>query len=119
MDTNGNAEEKRLSFLKSSSWEEDGYKHEKWIAYLTEYQNVDAEDGYCYVEAKFTNQLEDDASHKIYFAKYENGQTDNEATTRLNIERNNLYRLNVTATPLQLHVSVDEWVYGGTVHIEM
>ncbi len=119
VDSDGNAEDKSLSFLKVKSWESDGYKHEKWIAYLTEYQNVDAEDGYCYVEAKFTNQLEDDASHKIYFAKYENGQTDNEATTRLNIERNNLYRFNVTATPLQLHVSVDEWVYGGTVHIEM
>lgn len=119
VDTNGNAEEKRLSFLKSSSWEEDGYKYEKWIAYLTEYQNIGAGEGYCFVEVKFNHQFDNDDPYKIYFAEYVDGQTNNANNTRLNVERNNLYRFNVTATPLQLFVSVDKWVYGGTVHIEM
>lgn len=118
VDVNNLVEEKRLSFHRVDSWADNtGNKFEKWIVYLTEYQNIGVEEGYCFIEAKFTHQLEGDNPHKIYFAQYTNGQTDN--TDRLNVERNNLYRFQVAATPLQLLVSVEEWVYGGTVHIEI
>lgn len=119
VDDEGNIEDKKLPFLKVASWDEDGNRFEKWIAYLTEYQNIGADDGYCYIETKFNNQLESDIPHKIYFAEYTDGLTDNADANRLNVERNNLYRFNVIATPLQLLVSVDEWIHGGTVHIEM
>lgn len=112
-------ETKELPFIKANSWSADGYKYEKWIAYLTEYRNIGVEDGYCFIEIKFNYQSDNDDSHKIYFAEYVDGHTDNTDESRLNVERNNLYRFNVTATPLQLLVSVDKWIYGGTVHIEM
>lgn len=118
-DRKGDAVDKRLPFLKVDTWEENGSRFEKWIAYLTEYQNVGANDGYCFIEATFSNQLEGDSPHKIYFAEYSDGLTDNADARRLNVERNNLYRFNVVATPIQFLVSVDEWVYGGKVHIEM
>lgn len=115
----GNVENKYLTFLNASSWEADGYKYEKWIAYLTEYQNINAGEGYCFIEVKFNHQFGNDDPYKIYFAEYVDGQTNNTNDIRLNVERNNLYRFNVTLTPLQLLVSVDKWVNGGTVHIEM
>lgn len=119
VDANNKAENKRLAMLRVNEWEENGTKYEKWIAYLTEYQNIDAGDDFCYIEARFKNQVAGDIPHTIYFAQYSNGQADNANANRLNVERNNIYRFNVVAMPLQILVSVDQWVYGGTVHIEM
>ncbi len=119
VDDTDKVEEKTLDFICADTWEANGSKYQKWIAYLTEYQNKDVNDGYCFVEAKFTHQYATDVYHKIYFAEYSSGVTDNANTVRLNVERNNIYRFHVVSTPLQLLVSVDAWEYGGKVHIEM
>ncbi len=116
---NNEPEEKSLPLLHVDTWVEGDSKYEKWIAYLTEYQNRGTGDGYCFIEAKLKSQFAGDMPYKIYFANYVNGQADNTDANRLNVERNNIYRFNVVVTPLQLLVSVDKWVYGGTVHIDM
>lgn len=90
----------------------------KWIIYLPEYDNQQADDdNYSYITVKFAHQTSDEAPHSIYFAKYTDGKTEN--TNRMNIQRNHLYRFTVKATPLNFQVSVDKWKFGGKVHIEM
>lgn len=119
VDDTDNVEEKTLDFICTGTWEANGSKYQKWVAYLTEYQNKDVNDGYCFVEAKFEHQYDTDDYHKIYFAEYSSGVTNNANDVRLNVERNNIYRFHIVSTPLQLLVSVEEWKYGGKVHIEM
>lgn len=91
---------------------------DKWIIYLPEYDNQQADDdNYSYITVKFAHQTSDEAPHSIYFAKYTDGKTEN--TNRMNIQRNYLYRFTVKATPLNFQVSVDKWEFGGKVHIKM
>lgn len=105
------ANEKELSFRKVNRWDEDGKRYEKWTAYLPEYQNIDAGDAYSSIKAKFNIQLADDTPHTIYFANYSGGKTDNSNGSRLNIERNNIYRFKVTCTGynFKLLLTVSNW----------
>lgn len=84
---------------------------EKWIAYLPEYDNKNADNDYACIEAKFNIQVGDDGPHTIYFSKYTNGKTDNDAANRLDIERNNLYRFHVKCTGYnyKMTLSVKDW----------
>lgn len=103
---------KELSCRRVGEWKElDGKRYEKWTAYLPEYQNVDVEDAYSSIQAKFNIQLADD-THTIHFAIYGgDGKTDNGNDHRLNIERNNIYRFRVTCTGYNysLRLTVSDW----------
>lgn len=103
--------EKELSFRCVRRLDEDGKRYEKWTAYLPEYQNVEVENAYSSIKAKFNIQTEDDEPHTIYFAEYDGGKTDNDNTKRLNIERNNIYRFTVTVRDRRLMVNIQEWKY--------
>lgn len=102
---------KELSFRCVRRWNEDGKRYEKWTAYLPEYRNTGAGDVYSSIKAKFDIQTADDAPHTIYFAKYDGGKTDNNDANRLNIERNNIYRFQVTCThyDFKLLLTVSDW----------
>lgn len=103
--------EKELSFRKVNRWDEDGKRYEKWTAYLPEYQNIGADNAYSSIKAKFDIQLADDTPHTIYFANYSGGKADNSDGSRLNIERNNIYRFKVTCTGynFKLLLTVSNW----------
>ncbi len=102
------------NFRFANQWiDVDGNKYEKWIAYLPEYQNIDAGDKYSYIEVRLDAQTDEDESYKVYFANYnESGKTDNnDNTKRFNITRNNLYRFTITVRDNRLTVNVQEWKY--------
>lgn len=109
IDDGNDSEAKELSLRRVRQWEEGGKRYEKWTAYLPEYQNVEVENAYSSIKAKFNIQTEDDEPHMIYFAQYDGGQTKN--VNRLNIERNNIYRFQVTCThyDFKLLLTVRDW----------
>ena len=107
-------EEKIQNFRFASRWVgTDGNKYEKWIAYLTEYQNIDAGDKYACIEVRLDAQTGEDEPYKVYFANYdESGKTDNKDNTkRFDINRNILYRFTITVRDNRLTVNVQEWKY--------
>lgn len=107
-------EEKTQDFHFANQWTgTDGNKYEKWIAYLPEYQNIDAGDKYSCIGVRLDVQTNEDEPHKIYFAGYdENGKTDNnDNAKRFDITRNNLYRFTITVRGNKLTVNVQEWKY--------
>jgi len=107
-------EEKIQNFRFVSRWVgTDGNKYEKWIAYLTEYQNIDAGDKYACIEVRLDAQTGEDEPYKVYFANYdESGKTDNKDNTkRFDINRNILYRFTITVRDNRLTVNVQEWKY--------
>lgn len=101
---------KELSFRRVRRWDEDGKRYEKWTAYLPEYQNVGAGDAYSSIKAKFNIQTADNKLHTIYFANYSDGKKIDDAEF-LNIERNNIYRFQVTCThyDFKLLLTVSDW----------
>lgn len=103
--------EKELALRLVRRWDENGKRYEKWTAYLPEYRNIDAGNAYSSIKAKFNIQLADDTPHTIYFANYSGGKTDNSNGSRLNIERNNIYRFQVTCTGynFKLRLTVSDW----------
>ena len=103
--------EKELALRLVRRWDEDGKRYGKWTAYLPEYRNIDAGNAYSSIKAKFNIQLEDDDPHTIYFSNYSGGKTDNSNGSRLNIERNNIYRFQVTCTGynFKLLLTVSDW----------
>lgn len=107
------SEAKELSFRCVQRWDKGGKRYEKWTAYLPEYRNVGAGDAYSSIKAKFNIQTEDDDElHTIYFAQYDGGKTSNSNDAkRLNIERNNIYRFQVTCThyDFKLLLTVSDW----------
>lgn len=112
VDDRNDSEAKELSFRRVRRWDEGGKRYEKWTAYLPEYQNIEASDAYSSIKAKFDIQTADDTPHTIYFAKYDGGKTDNgNDANRLNIERNNIYRFQVTCThyDFKLLLTVSDW----------
>ena len=107
-------EEKIQDFRFASQWmDTGGNKYEKWIAYLSEYRNIDAGDKYSCIEVRFDAQTDEDEPHRVYFANYdESGKTDsNDNAKRFNIARNNLYRFTITVRDSRLMVNVQEWKY--------
>lgn len=114
VEDDNDVEEKIQDFRFASQWTgADGNKYEKWIAYLTEYRNIDAGDKYSYIEVRLDAQTGEDEPHKVYFASYdESGKTDNsDNTKRFDISRNNLYRFTITVRDNRLTVNVQEWKY--------
>lgn len=108
------AEEKIQNFRLANRWiDVDGNKYEKWIAYLPEYQNIDAGDEYSCIEVRLDAQTGEDEPHRVYFANYdESGETDNnDNARRFDINRNNLYRYTITVRDNRLTVNVQEWKY--------
>lgn len=102
-----------LAFHLVGRWSEGTKRYEKWMVYLPEYRNVGAGDAYSSIKAKFNIQLAGDLPHTIYFANYSDGVADNSDSplTRLNIERNNIYRFRVKCTGynFRLLLSVSNW----------
>lgn len=114
VENSNDAEEKIKDFYFASQWTDvDGNKYEKWIAYLPEYQNIDAADKYSCIEARLNVQTDEDEPYKVYFASYdESGKTDNnDNVNRFDISRNNLYRFTITVRDNRLTVNVQEWKY--------
>ena len=106
--------EKELSCRRVRRWDENGKRYEKWAAYLPEYRNIGAGDAYSCIKAKFDNIQE---PYTIFFANYSaSGQTDNSNGSRLNIERNNIYRFTVTVRDSRLMVNVRNWKYAYDNH---
>lgn len=114
VENSNDTEEKIQNFHFANRWiDTDGNKYEKWIAYLPEYQNIDAGDKYSCIEARLDAQTGEDEPHKVYFANYdESGKTDNnDNAQRFNVTRNNLYRFTITVRDNRLSVNVQEWKY--------
>lgn len=114
VENSNDAEEKLQNFHFASRWVgADGYKYEKWIAYLPEYQNINAGDKYSCIEVRLDAQTDEGEPYRVYFANYdESGKTDNnDNAKRLDINRNNLYRFTVTVLDNKLTVNVQEWKY--------
>lgn len=115
VDGKNDEDKKTLDFLCVNRWSENNKMYEKWIAYVPEYKNIDAGNGYSSIQAKFNIQLDDDAPHTIYFAEYAGRSSGYSHGDRLNIERNNIYRFHVKCTSyyfnLKLHVSDWEGLY--------
>lgn len=114
VENSNDAEDKTENFRFTSQWTgTDGNKYEKWIAYLPEYQNIDAGDRFSCIEVRLSVQTDEDEPHKVYFASYdENGKTNNnDNTKRFDISRNNLYRFTITVRDSRLTVNVQEWKY--------
>lgn len=86
-------------------------ENEKWIGYVPEYQNLNADntpsEARSFLKIKFDYQVPDDEFYRLDFAQY---GTDGSPTSYFNIERNNLYRFTVKiAERYKLAVSVKEW----------
>ena len=114
MENRYDAEDNVQNFRFASQWTgADGNKYEKWIAYLLEYQNIDAGDKYSCIEVRLDVQTGEDEPYKVYFASYdESGKTDNnDNAKRFDISRNNLYRFTITVRDSRLTVNVQEWKY--------
>ena len=114
VENSNDTEEKIQNFRFVSRWVgTDGNKYEKWIAYLTEYQNIDAGDKYACIGVRLDAQTGEDEPYKVYFANYdESGKTDNKDNTkRFDINRNILYRFTITVRDNRLTVNVQEWKY--------
>ena len=114
VENSNDAEDKIQNFRFASQWTGvDGNKYEKWIAYLLEYQNIDAGDKYSCIEVRLDVQTGEDEPYKVYFASYdESGKTDNnDNAKRFDISRNNLYRFTITVRNSRLMVNVQGWKY--------
>lgn len=100
-------DEKELVCRSVRMWtDEDGTRHEKWEAYIPEYENID-DSTYSCIKVKLDDVQTE--PYTIFFANYDGGQTDN--SDRLNIERNNIYRFIVTVHDSRFKVNVQEWKY--------
>ncbi len=109
-------EDKTLTFLKTKDRiidEETGdiTQYETWIAYLPEYENTsDDEDDYSYITVKLNYQSSTAEPYIIYFAKYgDDGTSENAVSDRYDIQRNNLYRYTVSLTYNFIRVVVNKW----------
>lgn len=112
------ADGKKLPLRKVGRWSESSGKiYEKWIAYLPEYQNT--KDDFASIKLRFKGQTDLEEDYSVFFARYEGGTTSNAVDTRLDIQRNNLYRFTINRDPLLLSMKVEEWLPGGKVHIDM
>lgn len=118
---NDTGEKTPLLFSNAGQWSETSGGStklcEKWIAYLPEYSN--AGEDYATIKLRFKGPAANEEDYSVFFAKYTDGATSNDADSRLNIERNNIYRFTVKRDPLLLLVTVDKWQFGGKVHIDM
>lgn len=94
----------------------DGDK--KWIAYVPEFRNAGAGNGYSRIELKLNYHPD---PFIIYFAKYDsNGRPDN-VNGRYNIQRNDLYRFRVKGEMHEIlfDLTVEPWVEGGRTEIDV
>lgn len=87
----------------------------RWTAYVPEYRNLKA-DGTpapdeAYIEIKLSSQAPDEEPFKIYFSPYSGETTANTKLPRYNIERNNIYRFNVSLHHGQLSIIARPWNY--------
>lgn len=80
-------------------------ENERWVAYLSEYNNQGGD--FSYIEVKLDFQTSENESYKVHFAEYENGKPDLDKP--LNISRNNLYRFTITMRNGRLIVNVESW----------
>lgn len=108
VDGRNDDKEKEFACRFVRQWDEKGKRYKKWAAYLPEYQNIGVNDAYSCIKAKFNIQVEGDDPHTIYFSEYNGGIP---SVTRLNIERNNIYRFLVKCTGynFKLSLTVSDW----------
>lgn len=87
----------------------------RWIAYVPEYRNLKADgtpaSDEAYIEIKLPSQMPDEKPFKIYFSTYSGETSANTTLPRYNIERNNIYRFNVSLLHGQLTIIARPWNY--------
>lgn len=87
----------------------------RWTAYVPEYRNLKA-DGTpapdeAYIEIKLSSQAPAEKPFKIYFSTYSGETSANTTLPRFNIERNNIYRFNVSLHHGQITIFTRPWNY--------
>lgn len=88
----------------------------KWIAYIPEYRNVTSDgtaaEDEAYIDLHLNIQTADEPPFRIYFAKYgPDGATNTDNVTRMDIERNNIYRFTVKMADNRMFIFVRQWNY--------
>lgn len=87
----------------------------RWTAYVPEYRNLKADGSpaadEAYIEIKLKSQAPDEKPFKIYFASYSGETSANTTLPRYNIERNNIYRFNVSLHHGQISITARPWNY--------
>ncbi len=87
----------------------------RWIAYVPEYRNLKADGSpapdEAYIEIRLPSQTPDEKPFKIYFSSYSGETSANTTLPRFNIERNNIYRFNVSLHHGQLSIITRPWNY--------
>ncbi|WP_300741047.1 hypothetical protein [uncultured Duncaniella sp.] len=87
----------------------------RWTAYIPEYRNLKADGSpapdEAYIEIKLASQAPDEKPFRIYFSLYSGETSANTTLPRFNIERNNIYRFNVSLHHGQLSIIARPWNY--------
>lgn len=87
----------------------------RWTAYVPEYRNLMADGSpapdEAYIEIKLSSQSADEEPFKIYFSNYSGASSANTTLPRYNIERNNIYRFNVSLHHGELIITARPWNY--------
>lgn len=87
----------------------------RWTAYVPEYRNLKADGSpapdEAYIEIKLPSQASDEKPFRIYFSSYSGETSANTTLPRFNIERNNIYRFNVSLHHGRLTIITRPWNY--------
>lgn len=87
----------------------------RWTAYVPEYRNLKADGSpapdEAYIEIKLPSQASDEKPFRIYFSSYSGETSANTTLPRFNIERNNIYRFNVSLHHGRLSIITRPWNY--------
>lgn len=87
----------------------------RWTAYVPEYRNLKTDGSpapdEAYIEIKLKSQAPDEKPFKIYFSSYSGETSANTTLPRYNIERNNIYRFNVSLHHGRITITARPWNY--------
>lgn len=87
----------------------------RWTAYVPEYRNIKADGSpapdEAYIEIKLSSQAAGEKPFKIYFSSYSGETSANTTLPRYDIERNHIYRFNVSLHHGQLSIKARPWNY--------
>ena len=87
----------------------------RWTAYVPEYRNLTADGSpaadEAYIEIRLRSQSPGEKPFKIYFSRYSGSSSANTSLPRYNIERNNIYRFNVSLHHGELIITARPWNY--------
>ena len=87
----------------------------RWTAYIPEYRNVMADGSTApdeaYIQIRLRSQSPEERPFTIYFSRYSGSSSANTSLPRYNIERNNIYRFNVSLHHGELIITARPWNY--------